>query len=261
MAKQYQARKYNWNERGRPQYKRRQPPARYMATGELRPCHVCKQVENQGRTLWSYRRIAKVVKFAPGPNGWYPIKEQVNGEIVDKLYVSEQATNYHTECEAERARAARKAAPGKKRDVMERLDDIEEMLALLRQGKGWPPNAPSSRGVEEHRVKPSEELRRASQTSPSFVGSGRGQRVRGAIEHWVGALAENPPQTTAAELKRWFGPGVEADKSGSQPDPVPTPVLGKKLHERRPLNTPADPGYDPSEILTEEGYSDPTTQG
>ena len=209
---------------------RRQEPGRYMANGRLKPCRVCKMVENEGRKLWGYATVETRQKYEWENGVRGRVMEQLpSGEVVVKLFEVVTVSNYHSECEAEQAREARKKRPR----TRDRIAALEARIAELEQ-------RPIGKTSGAATVSRSEELRQASQLSPQFTGSGRGGRQRGVIEGFVDLQKQALTQPNNAR---------------SRSDPDSAARLGRMLHERRPLNTPADPGYPVDEPLSEEGYN------
>jgi len=240
---------------GPAQYKRRQPPARYMHNGELRPCRVCRQVVREGCILFSQVKMTPRAKFT-----WEKGKRVVemetlpDGEVQPKVYVIEQPTNYHAECEADEARRLRRLMPTRKQKreaemaelekrIKELETQIEDLKAIEEAQRG--PNEPRRVGYPRRGISDSAELRRASQVGAGAAGSGVGERVREKVggrkpvvrgdgwdwlrdseaelphhlRHNLNRPAAEAPRQEAEDLLAMLGQPISQPGAGSEADP------------------------------------------
>jgi hypothetical protein len=262
---------------GRKTYQRRQPPVRYLATGGIRPCWICKMAERpDGGVLYSQVgtiRTHKAERTAPGR--WDPIMERTpDGEIVPRVFEVKTAVNYHPLCEAENQRRLARLRP-KVRDKMRRMEEelerqkelIEDLQARLGGRKAQtnsapieqPPSQPgfsNNTGNGARRVtgggSPARDLDDMARMSPAFAGSGR------TVKRWpVGSIQELIVSSSEGKdpnkMRKMLETLDEFDKAGSANDPDSAKVSSDNSTSggarKKWMGAPL--GYDPSEPLGE----------
>lgn len=225
---------------------RRELPARYMSTGKLRPCCICKKTENDGRAMYSRIRWARRYMAERSMRGrWDLITETTpDGETVQKEFIVAKPTNYHAECEAEDQRRRNKLRP-KRRNVIETLRvQQEEMAEELRQLRA---QLGSVAGAKPRPGATKQDINDAAKRSAAFPGIEPNRKKK----HPPGSLADYVSQDNM-QLP-WF---LRKDSTGSYPDPDSAPPRVKPPYQ------PPNGAIPPGKIVNEAGelVDDPTPE-